>query len=177
MFSTWTQIELTFSIMAATIPCLKPFVSVLSTNWGEQPKTEYTKTSPSGSYGLRDLFGRSARSEKTKSVLSQATIRKNTVVTEEQESQDAVGMPPEPAKQQHAVNHQMLRGDSVSHAAVVTHGWTLGDDGGSTRSNESQQMIIRKEVMYSVEHDGHSAAEKSQEPEAAGENPGVVHAL
>lgn len=50
------------------------------------------------------------------------------------------------------MNHRMLRGDSVSHTATVMHGFPLGDDGVSTRSNDSQQMIIRKERTYTVEH-------------------------
>ena len=83
-FSAWTQVELAFSVITATTPCLKPFMSAISTNWGEQPKTEFTNSGASGSYGLRDLFGRSNKT------MSQNTVRQATSVTEEQESQDAV---------------------------------------------------------------------------------------
>jgi hypothetical protein len=144
-FSSWTQVELAFSVIAATTPCLKPFMSTISTNWGEQPKTEFTNFSASDSYGLRDLFGRSNNNT------TQNTVRQAASVAEEQESQDAVDLPYEPVYGS-KMNHQTLRGDSVSHTVSVIHGSTLGDDGVSTRSNDSQQMIIRKERTYSVEH-------------------------
>jgi hypothetical protein len=122
-------------------------MSTISTNWGEQPKTEFTDSSTGGSYGLRDLFGKS--DNKTTFTMSQNTGRRTK---EERESQDATEMPYEPVHGS-LMNHRMLRGDSVSHTASVIHGFTFGDDGVSTRSNGSQQMIIRKERTYSVEHD------------------------
>ncbi|KAH8755894.1 hypothetical protein F5882DRAFT_367530 [Hyaloscypha sp. PMI_1271] len=147
-FSAWTQVEIAFSVMTATTPCLKPFMSTISTNWGEQPKTEFTDSSPSGSYGLRDLFG---KSDKSASNVSQGTFHQNKVEPEQLEGQDNLDINYEPAHG-NTMNHRMLRGDSVSHTATVMHGFPLGDDGVSTRSNDSQQMIIRKERTYSVEH-------------------------
>lgn len=141
--------EISYSVMAATIPCLKPFMSTISTNWGERPKTEFTNTSPGGSYGLGYLNGKSAKSIPT---FSQNTARQTSVVTEELESQDAMDIPYEPVHG-NIKNHQMLRGDSVSHTAIVVHESMPVDDRGSMRSNSSQQMIIRKEIKYSVEHD------------------------
>ncbi|KAF8858971.1 hypothetical protein BDZ45DRAFT_650581 [Acephala macrosclerotiorum] len=149
-FAVWTQTELTFSIMAATIPCLKPFMSSIGTNWGETPKPEFTDSSPNSSYRLRDLFKRSG-SRSMKSAPSN-TSTKTEAVTPGSESQDAdaVDLPCEP-KHGNAMNHRTLRGDSVSHAATIMHGFPLGGDAVSTRSNESQQMIIRKEALYSVD--------------------------
>jgi hypothetical protein len=144
-FSVWTQVELTFSVITATTPCLKPFMSTIGTNWGEKPKTEFTSSSVSGSYGLRDLFGRS------NNTMSQNTVRQPTSGVEEQESRDAGDLPYEPVHG-NKMNHRTLPGDSVSHTVSVIHGFTLGDDGVSTRSNDSQQMIIRKERTFSVEH-------------------------
>jgi hypothetical protein len=120
-------------------------MSTISTNWGEAPKPEYASSNPSGSYGLRDLFGKSDNTG------SQAS--KSKVVTPERESQDASaeGLPYEPVHGS-AMNHRTLRGDSVSHTTTIMHGFNLGDDRISTRSNDSQQMIIRKDTMYSVDH-------------------------
>ena len=120
-------------------------MSTISTNWGEQPKTEFTDSSPSGSYGLRDLFGKSDKSA------SKNTIHETMVVIEEVERQDGLDINYKPVHG-NTMNHRMLRGDSVSHTATVMPGFPLGDDGVSTRSNDSQQMIIRKERTYSVEH-------------------------
>ena len=37
----WTQTELSYSIMAATIPSLRPFIKTLSTNYGTSPANGY----------------------------------------------------------------------------------------------------------------------------------------
>ncbi|KAN0096809.1 hypothetical protein V8E51_015614 [Hyaloscypha variabilis] len=144
-FSAWTQTELAYSIISATLPCLKPFMSTISANWGEAPKPEFASSNPSGSYGLRDLFG---KSDNTGSEAS-----KSKAVTTESESQDtlAEGLPYEPVHGS-AMNHRTLKGDSVSHTTTIMDGFTLGDDRISTRSNDSQQMIIRKDTVYSVDH-------------------------
>jgi hypothetical protein len=44
--SVCTQIQISYAIVAATIPCLKPFMNALSTNYGAPAQT---KASPSGS--------------------------------------------------------------------------------------------------------------------------------
>lgn len=44
MASVCTQIEMSYAIIAATIPCLRPFMTALSTNYGAAPKA---KSSPS----------------------------------------------------------------------------------------------------------------------------------
>jgi len=132
--------------MTATTPCLKPFMSTISTNWGEQPKTTFTDSVYSGSYGLRDLFG---RSDNATFSFSQNTLQA-TETAEEKESQNAMDMPCKPIHG-NEWNHQTLRGDSVRHTASVITESTLGD-GVSTRSNNSQRMFIRKERTYSVHH-------------------------
>jgi len=120
-------------------------MSTISTNWGEAPKPEFASSNPSGSYGLRDLFGKSNKTDSKAST--------NEVQTPEREIQDTFAAEPLPYEPVHgnAANHRTLRGDSVSHTTTVMHGFTLGD-GHSTRSNDSQQMIIRKDTMYSVDH-------------------------
>jgi hypothetical protein len=138
-------VELAYSVITATTPCLKPFMSTISTNWGEAPKTEFADSNPSDTYGLKDLFWRSNKNSSKAS--------KSEVVASERVGQDTVtvNLPYEPLHG-NANNHRTLRGDSISHITTVMHGFTLGDDGVSTRSNDSQQIIIRKETMYSVDH-------------------------
>lgn len=43
--SVFTQIQISYAIVAATIPCLRPFMAALSTNYGAPAQT---RTSPSG---------------------------------------------------------------------------------------------------------------------------------
>lgn len=40
-FIVWTQTELGYSIMAATIPSLRPFIKTLATNYGATPANGY----------------------------------------------------------------------------------------------------------------------------------------
>jgi hypothetical protein len=40
-FIVWTQTELSYSIIAATIPSLRPFIKTLSTNYGTTPANGY----------------------------------------------------------------------------------------------------------------------------------------
>lgn len=91
------------------------------------------------------MFGKS-----DKSGPSSNTGWQISMAGEEMASQEDSDLPCEPAYG-NTTNHKTLRGDSVSHFASVNHGMVLGDDGVSTRSNDSQQMIIRKSTMYSVE--------------------------
>jgi hypothetical protein len=48
-FIVWTQTELGYSIIAATIPSLRPLIKSLSTNYGTTPTSGYG----SGAYGSR----------------------------------------------------------------------------------------------------------------------------
>jgi len=49
-FIVWTQTELSYSIMAATIPSLRPFIKTLATNYGTTPANGYGSGYGSG-YG------------------------------------------------------------------------------------------------------------------------------
>jgi hypothetical protein len=40
-FIVWTQTELSYSIIAATIPSLRPFIKTLATNYGANPTNGY----------------------------------------------------------------------------------------------------------------------------------------
>jgi hypothetical protein len=50
-FIVWTQTELGYSVMAATIPSLRPFIKTLATNYGASPANGYGSGSGSG-YGI-----------------------------------------------------------------------------------------------------------------------------
>jgi len=183
-YATWTQAELAFSIMASTIPCLKPLMSQLNTNWGgknqmhiPEDSAALYKVSSSGNYSLRQFTrksgksGKSGKSEKGGMGVWQTAIRGSVVRTEELDGDNAVNMSHKSVHDGLTISHQMLRGDSVSHAANATHERGFCRDG-SIQSNDSQQMIIRKEVVYSVEYGGRSTEGKS-DVNATSENLGV----
>jgi hypothetical protein len=49
-FIVWTQTELSYSIMAATIPSLRPFLKTLSSNYGTVPANGYGSGYENGTY-------------------------------------------------------------------------------------------------------------------------------
>jgi len=174
LFVTWTEVELAYSIMAATIPCLKPFVSQLNTYYGStQPLSNaasgaFSKGSPNGSYGLRQFSSKMAKSEKSRKGTAKSAARSRIVGTAGRQGDELMDFPHKSTYDGLSISHKMLRGDSVCHTASANMGRNSGNpkagDGGSTWSNDSQQMIIRKEVCYSVEHAGKSEAEVMREP-------------
>jgi hypothetical protein len=74
--SVCTQIQISYAIVAATIPCLRPFMAALATNYGAPAQT---RTSPSGTkksqqYNLSSL-SKSARSIRIDKPTSSGPIR------------------------------------------------------------------------------------------------------
>ena len=63
----WTQIELDYSVMACTIPCLKPFMIAVSTNYGSIAPTKTTINGSNGLSGDRSKGSFALTSVKTKS--------------------------------------------------------------------------------------------------------------
>lgn len=123
----WTQVELNYSITMATVPCLKPFMSALSTNYGDLSRVEnigsqYGSGKDSNvSYGLGSLANAASR-------------RKSTIA----------GM---------KLSDSQFRKDGVYNVTKVTHSSQPAGDGVSIESNESTKMIIKKEVNWTVERD------------------------
>jgi hypothetical protein len=180
IFAICTQVELSYSIMGATIPSLKPFLMQLDTAWGGKYKMDTTHVTTAavydagstGSY-IQEMFSKKAwKSGKGGKDETGAwpTANRGSVAGAEGMAGDN-GDVSRPVDENLALSYK-LRGDSVGHMANVMHGNTPGWDGGSLRSNDSGQGMIRKAVMYSVEHDDRSAEEKS-DVDATSENPRI----
>lgn len=123
--AVWTQIELDYSIMAGTLPCLGPFMTPFSTSY--QTRTPYI------------LSQRSAENYKLRSMSLASDHRpddKSAVHTSVRECPQ--------------IDERILRPDQFSHAVTVSHGRDLKNDQQSIESIDSQQMIIRKDIEWSI---------------------------
>lgn len=137
------QLELYYSLMSATIPCLRPFLANFSTNYGAMggetviggSQIGTTKRDPKGSKGSF--------------VLSSVSNHELSTRGKEKTISDSDG----------SMNEQIFRPDRGQTNARCTHN-SQAVDASSIGSNESQKMIIKKQVEYSVESDGSRVGSK-----------------
>ena len=151
-----TQVELHYSLMAATIPCMKPFIISFNTSWGT--------TNPRGtSYALDELSnGSRERGENVyvpanHSVVSNAgerRARKGGMATPPNKPRGSVGQNIGVALSLDA----KLRPEAIGHSTYVgQEARGKGDAESMETDGGSQQMIIRKTEDYTVRYDDGSA--------------------
>lgn len=144
------QVQIDYSIMACTIPCLKPFMVACNTGWGRvSAQPTRTSTLKSGSYALRSLQHNQGL--------------KGTVQSNGDETVDY--------KHHHRGNDGNLddlktstqrKNDTElgSFAAPTQRDQAVADETSqSVTSNDSTQMIIRREVVWTVTYDDESPGE------------------
>lgn len=148
-FVTWTSAELSYSIISATIPILKPFVNNLSTNYGGGA------ASSSNGYGS-GYAGRSTGSNLRATQDRKAGSQSFRMTRLGRGKDDAM-------RSSRAGGISARRNsDSGEHSLVQTpNGIADNDgvrpaskDGASVESEGSQRRIIRKDVTWHVERDG-----------------------
>jgi hypothetical protein len=141
-FVVWTQAELYWSVISATIPSMRPFLRGLST--AETTVFEHsTDPAARANYELTKIRSRSRLSRFTAKFSSSARRSQNL------QTKEAIEMNPIPAKSTDGLptsrRSQLGCGLSPrprSHRGSIDSG-----------SNESQHMIIRKDVSWTVERD------------------------
>jgi hypothetical protein len=137
-----TQVELGYSVVSATIPCLNPFMRALSTNYGAMDRdtvmlgSQLQDTRKDSNYGLRSMESAKTQAAKRGSILN-ASARRDTSAPES----------PPPA----GIDSRIYRGDQASSIARAFSERHL--DSESVGSNDSTKMIIKKEVQWVVESD------------------------
>ena len=134
--SVWTQVQLAYAVLAATIPCYGSWVSATSTQVPIQPKkTRYHKYgSGNGSRSHEKTPNNDPNNISMNSIFGRKKDRKNTSKVDSRaqpSSKDIFAWP--------------MR-DNTSCIA------TPGDEH-STKSNESRQGIIRKDVDWTVSYE------------------------
>ena len=134
--SIWTQVEIAYAVLSATIPCYGSWVSATSTQVPIQPKkTRYHKYgSGNGSQGHEKMPNNNPNNISMHSIFGRKKDLKNTSQVESRvpaSSKDIFSWP---------------NRDNTSCIA------TPGDEH-STKSNESRQGIIRKDVDWTVSYE------------------------
>lgn len=120
----WTQVELDYSVMACTIPCLKPFMIAVSTNYGSIAPTKSTINGSNGLSGDRS--------------------KGSFALTSVSRSKDKSPMPTD-------LGESRLRMDKVFNLTSVTYNGQ--PDQHSVGSSDSTKMIIKKETEWSIERE------------------------
>ena len=152
------QIEITYAIIAATLPCLRPFMVATATNYGAPAEGHKMKT---GSYvkayarsGSSNKSSRRDRSQNhpgfnltnlTQKLSSGMHSEKNTSSTADGDNSGPI----------YGIDSY------VKHTATVVASRTPRDTR-SIESSESKQMIIRKDVEYAVEYDSRPAYSEAE---------------
>ena len=133
------EVELAFAIIAASIPTLRPFITATATNYGahaEGPRNAYTANNGTGTFSLKNLTNKMRGTHSSSANGSQ--IRTNN---DEAYSQEERALP-------HGV-----RGNPTY--TNVTSGRQRGG------SDDSQQMIIHKDVDYDVQYHDYRAQSRT----------------
>ncbi|MCJ1269405.1 hypothetical protein MMC22_009297 [Lobaria immixta] len=142
--SIWMQVHEDYIIIASTIPCLKPFMVACNTGWGHAaPHTgEGSMGARGGSYALNSINKSGARNTLT-SFPQPDSSDKHPLRRVHGDTTTVVG-----GKPRVLMDHQPDPSpDETSH---------------SIASNDSQQMIIRREVGWTVTYDDEMPRENSQ---------------
>lgn len=136
--SVLTQLELFYGLTAATIPCLRPFLAGFVTNYGAMGGSTVIDGSQVGTGSGKDPSDSYA-------LMSVASGARNGP-SERQRSRSRPRSPD--------VGGSEFRPDRVRHECSVTHGKSRSTMAGSVNSDESTQMIIKKEVQWYIDSEG-----------------------
>jgi len=145
MTTICTQIHIAYAIIATTVPCLRPFMTALSTHYGgpKEPKTPNSTNRLSkvtGGSNSNNSKSQQRRKSHTEETLGYA-LEEITVV----DVDEGIKKPKPTAR------HWDQERSAYRSAVVVSTG---GEDAGSTQSRESQRMIISKNTEWQVEYQG-----------------------
>lgn len=160
------QVEIAYSIVAATIPCLRPFMTATATHYGAPAEGPRTKQGTYGAYGKSSNSSTSQKKQERRNggfQLASLTSRLSpgrgnaSKMNSSQPSQLRNGLDT-------YGNHT---------ASVVAGGGSRARDTQSVGSTESKQMIIRKDVDYSVEYDSRQTSDVERYREGDVERSGV----
>lgn len=139
----WAQIEMHYANFAATIPCLRPFMSAVSTNYGatrnDEPRTGFGSKAY-GSSGGRDRKGASYI---LSSMASSGRKEKNY------SNLDTPSMFRMAKRNTSRMNSEFSKNDT-NNETTISHGGK--HDAASIGSNDSRKMIIKKKIDIHVQH-------------------------
>lgn len=135
----WAQIELHYSNFAGTVPCLRPFMMAVNTDYGATDPRPALSSKGYGSSGSGNRLGGSS--------YGLGSIRSGG-------GKDSSSMNPSVFKMAKKGAVRMDSSNTIRHGSnnVSTVIHEVGQDSNSIGSNDSRKMIIKKEVDFRVEH-------------------------
>jgi len=132
-----TQVEIFYGIMAATIPCLRPFLAGFATNYGAMGGHTVMGGSQIGTSRERTI-----KNTKSSFVLASLASRNEMSATRPGDCDP---------------DERMFRPNRTGNQASVVHSHKpRGNDASSIGSNESTKMIIKKDVTWQITEDSRS---------------------
>ncbi|KAK4940170.1 hypothetical protein LTR10_019705 [Elasticomyces elasticus] len=144
-----TQVELVTAMVAATVPCLRPFMAATYTTWGGRVDTVSGSEYKSGSNS-----GKKHITTGSKSVLSSLRMGRSKKGVDELTSRDDISL--EPMSQSWSAKgmdgHNTERHPSTirKQSGDDSGAMNQADDQQSLGSHDSQRMIIRRDVEWNV---------------------------
>jgi len=153
LFVVWTQTELNYALISATIPMLRPFANNLNTQFGGLGEGESAYA-----YGSH-----SKSSNKDKTLISATEVqisksRSSTSQIEDIKANATTRTGPAFSENQHYYRCEIQATEpDTGSASILAQGTpdtgNITGDARSVASNESQQhLMIRKDITYKVEH-------------------------
>lgn len=146
------QTEIFYAIMASTIPCLRPFLASFFTGFGAMGGETVIAGSQVGnsreksSYALGSMQSADSEARRSKRRSRGAGLRGL------RPSRRSSALPP---RDENYTNHEAQSQARVTHdadaASGSNRGTTIAADASSLASNDSQRMIIKKEVQWHVD--------------------------
>lgn len=147
-YVSWTAAEVNYSIISATIPIIRPFMSNLATNYGGGQGSSnggygsgYGGQSTVGKTGVTSVHASGSQSFPMRT-LSRSKIRASTLQPDHIGEYSVDCLPSDAARSRHHVLNPV-----DSEALKMSSG-----DNASVDSDDSQRMIIRKDVSWQVSH-------------------------
>ena len=151
VFIVWTQTELNYSLISATIPTLRPFVSNFNTQLGGVGNTDgygygtgsSTIDKSNGSYqmsNLKSVDGSKVEKEQVKNEAEDMRIGQNDSYSDDIQHTSEI-MDAEDSNTDRKSN--TAKSDQPKDDVI-------NGDSTSVDSNDSRQMIIRKDAIYAM---------------------------
>jgi hypothetical protein len=146
LFIVWTQTELDYSIISATIPILRPFMQNLNSQFGGMGKT-------SNGYG----YGYEHSSHRGYQLSNMKSADKSRSGNEVEPGKSTGALDPQP----HDYNYEIWantqnQGELPAERKTERRNPSKDEANGDTTSvdsNDSQRLIIRKDVTFQVRYD------------------------
>ena len=149
--------------MTSITPCLKPFIAGLNTGYGAFD-TDLVTTQAYGTYALNGYATKSKRTKPSSSRPRKSVFNSgkgpNSLLGDGRGEEPATADPRVASpntghrgrQSPSAASRLAGRDEELGEGKTTTHTEVVAPDGNSIGSNDSRQMIIRKDISWAVEY-------------------------